>query len=117
MSLGQAYDFQRQVRRGPVGAFPAEVKLHKILVPNSANNEVLICMEISDLSLTKMYDELQSTHSQMREKMADLMSAQAELHYSVRMNTISEIGSDIAHQLINPITMCRGFCKLKLCPL
>ncbi len=117
MSLGQAYDFQRQVRRGPVGSFPAEVKLHKILITNdSKQEEVLICMEIADLSLTKMYDELQSTHAQMREKMADLMSAQAELHYSVRMNTISEIGADIAHQLINPITMCRGILQTQIMP-
>lgn len=117
MSLGQAYDFQRQVRRGPVGAFPAEVKLHKILIANNSRDEVLICMEIADLSLTKMYDELQSTHAQMREKMADLMSAQAELHYSVRMNTISEIGADIAHQLINPITMCRGILQTQIMPV
>ncbi|APJ04601.1 response regulator [Silvanigrella aquatica] len=116
MSLGQAYDFQRQVRRGPVGSFPAEVKLHKIIINNNSKEEILICMEISDLSLTKMYDELQSTHSQMREKMADLMSAQAELHYSVRMNTISEIGADIAHQLINPITMCRGILQTQIMP-
>ena len=116
MSLGQAYDFQRQVRRGPVGSFPAEVKLHKIIIPRNNVDEVLICMEIADLSLTKMYDELQSTHAQMREKMADLMSAQAELHYSVRMNTISEIGADIAHQLINPITMCRGILQTQIMP-
>ncbi|WGL60860.1 response regulator [Pigmentibacter sp. JX0631] len=116
MSLGQAYDFQRQVRRGPVGSFPAEVKLHKIIIPQNGNEEILICMEIADLSLTKMYDELQSTHAQMREKMADLMSAQAELHYSVRMNTISEIGADIAHQLINPITMCRGILQTQIMP-
>lgn len=117
MNLGQAYDFQRQVRRGPVGSFPAEVKLHKILITNnSKEEEVLICMEISDLSLTKMYDELQTTHAQMREKMADFMSAQAELHYSVRMNTISEIGADIAHQLINPITMCRGILQTQIMP-
>ena len=116
MSLGQAYDFQRQVRRGPVGSFPAEVKLHKIVIANQTGEEILICMEIADLSLTKMYDELQSTHSQMREKMADLMSAQAELHYSVRMNTISEIGADIAHQLINPITMCRGILQTQITP-
>ena len=37
MSLGQAYDFQRQVRRGPVGSFPAEVKLHKILITNNSS--------------------------------------------------------------------------------
>jgi len=118
LSLGQAYDFQRQVRRGPVGSFPAEVKLHKIVISNTENQEeILICMEIADLSLTKMYDELQSTHSQMREKMADLMSAQAELHYSVRMNTISEIGADIAHQLINPITMCRGILQTQITPI
>ncbi|KAB8036840.1 response regulator [Silvanigrella paludirubra] len=116
MSLGQAYDFQRQVRRGPVGSFPAEVKLHKIVIANPNGEEILICMEIADLSLTKMYDELQSTHAQMREKMADLMSAQAELHYSVRMNTISEIGADIAHQLINPITMCRGILQTQITP-
>ncbi|KAB8028050.1 response regulator [Fluviispira multicolorata] len=114
MKLGQAYDFQRQLRRGPVGSFPAEVKLHKITI---ANNEILICMEISDLSLTKMYDELQSTHAQMREKLADLMTTQAELHYSVRMNTISEIGADIAHQLINPITMCRGILQTQILPV
>ncbi len=113
MSLGQAYDFQRQVRRGPVGSFPAEIKLHKITL---ANDEVLVCIEILDLSITKMYDELQDTHVQMREKMADLMTAQAELHYSVKMNTISEIGSDIAHQLINPITMCKGILQTQIAP-
>ena len=114
VSLGQAYDFQRQVRRGPVGSFPAEIKLHKIMLKNE---EMLVCIEILDLSITKMYDELQETHTQMREKMADLMSAQAELHYSVRMNTISEIGSDIAHQLINPITMCRGILQTQIAPV
>ena len=114
MTLGQAYDFQRQVRRGPVGSFPAEIKLHKIILPGE---EILVCMEILDLSITKMYDELQDTHAQIREKMADLMAAQAELHHSVRMNTISEVGSDIAHQLINPITMCRGILESQILPI
>ena len=74
-------------------------------------------MEILDLSITKMYDELQDTHAQIREKMADLMAAQAELHHSVRMNTISEVGSDIAHQLINPITMCKGILETQILPI
>jgi CheY-like chemotaxis protein len=111
--LGQAYDFQRQVRRGPVGSFPAEIKFNKLVF---GDGHVLICIEILDLSITKMYDELQETHAQMREKMADLMTAQAELQYSVRMNTISEIGADIAHQLINPITICRGILESQISP-
>ncbi|MES2614937.1 MAG: response regulator [Bdellovibrionota bacterium] len=113
LSLGQAYDFQRQVKRGPVGSFPAEIKLHKIVLPDE---EVLVCIEILDLSISKMYEELQNTDLQIREKMADLMAAQAELHHSVRMNTISEVGSDIAHQLINPITMCRGILETQILP-
>lgn len=114
MDLGQAYDFQRQIRRGPVGSFPAEIKLHKIIIDN---DEVLVCLEILDLSLTKLHEELQNSHAQLQEKMADLMAAQAELHHSIRINTLSELGGDIAHQLINPIMMCQGILQQHIAPL
>lgn len=114
LSLGQAYDFQRQVKKGAVGSFPAEIKLHKVILSDEKN---LVCIEILDLSVTKMYDDLQFSYSQVSEKMADLMAAQAELRHSVRMNTISEVGSDIAHQLINPITMCRGILETQIYPV
>lgn len=111
--MGRAYDFQRMVRRGPVGSFPAELKLHKL---QGQPEENLVCLEIQDLSLSKLYDELESAHSQMRDRMADLMAAQAELHFSVRMNTISEIGADVAHQLINPVTMCKDILESQVLP-
>lgn len=113
MDLGQAYDFQRQIRRGPAGSFPAEIKLHKIIIDK---DEVLVCLEILDLSLTKLHEDLQNAHAQLQEKMADLMAAQAELHYSIRMNTVSELGGDIAHQLINPIMMCQGILQQQILP-
>jgi CheY-like chemotaxis protein len=111
--LGQAYDFQRMVRRGPMGSFPAELKFHR---HDNPEGKPLICIEIRDLSLNKLYDELEASHSSMRERMADLMTAQAELHYSVRMNTISEIGADMAHSLINPVTMCRDILEKEIGP-
>ncbi len=110
---GKAYDFQRMVRRGPVGSFPAELKLNRI---QDAKAEVFICIEIQDLSLNKLYEELESAHTEQRERLADLMSAQAELQFSVRMNTISEIGADMAHQLINPVTMCRDILETHVLP-
>jgi CheY-like chemotaxis protein len=117
-SLGQAYDFQRIVRRGPVGSFPAELKFHRHDEDGleGAPPRHYVCLEIRDLSLVKQYDELEAAHSSMRERVADLMAAQAELHYSVRMNTISEIGADMAHSLINPITMCRDIVEKELAP-
>jgi CheY-like chemotaxis protein len=114
VSVGQSYDFQRMVRRGPVGSFPAELKLHKI---QGQSEELYVCIEITDLSINKLYDELESAHGAMRERLADLMAAQAELHYSVRMNTISEMGADLAHQLINPIIMCRDILQSQVLPL
>ena len=112
-TLGQSYDFSRMIRRGPVGSFPAELKFHK---QNGIEEQGYVCMEISDLSLNRLYDELQTAHGSLRESMADLMSAEAELQYSVRMNTISEMGAEIAHQLINPVTMCRDILENRLLP-
>jgi CheY-like chemotaxis protein len=115
VSMGQAYDFQRLVRRGPVGSFPAELRFHKIGI--AADGAPLICLEILDLSLNKLYDELQTAHGQIRERLADLMTTQAELQYSVRMNTISEFGADLAHHLINPVTMARDTITTCISPI
>jgi CheY-like chemotaxis protein len=115
-SLGQAYDFHRVVRRGPVGSFPAELRFHHHADEESPTRS-WVCLEIRDLSLNKQYDALEAAHSSMRERVSDLMAAQAELHYSVRMSTISEIGADMAHSLINPVTMCRDIVVRELAPL
>jgi CheY-like chemotaxis protein/signal transduction histidine kinase len=115
VSMGQSYDFQRLVRRGPVGSFPAELRFHKIGIGN--DGAPLICLEISDLSLNKLYDELQTAHGQIRERLADLMTTQAELQYSVRMNTISEFGADLAHHLLNPVTMARDTINTCIAPV
>lgn len=114
-SLGSAYDFQRVVRRGPVGAFPAELRLHRHAT-SEYPQRTLVCIEIRDLSLSKQYDELEAAHTSMRERLSDLMAAEAELHYSVRMSTISEIGADMAHSLINPVTMCRDIVEREIIP-
>jgi|GEM_PF-1010948 len=112
-NIGQAYDFQRTMRRGPMGSFPAELKFHR---HEDEDGTKLVGLEIRDLSLHQQYDQLEAAHSSMRERVSDLMAAQAELHYSVRMNTISEIGADMAHSLINPVTMCRDIVERELAP-
>jgi CheY-like chemotaxis protein len=114
VNMGTAYDFQRSLRRGPTSHFPAELKFRSV---KTAESKTLVVLEIKDLSIHKQFEDLEQKHHTMKDQFSSVMAEQADLHYTVRLGTLSELGADMAHSLINPVTMCRDILEREIVPL
>lgn len=100
---GYSYDSERSIRRGKLRTFPAELKLYR--VDNDSSGRPAFGFEFIDLSITKLYEELQKREEELRKTQADLVQAS-------KMASLGEMAGGVAHEINNPLAIIRGRSEL-----